>query len=126
MAISSYNSITGEVTDPEPQETEYVHRSSSWRQYIYGTDIFNTILNSPHDLPGVSLASVSGILFTANNFIINQTQVDVGDVILVRTLLQISIYVSILLYREERFLPETTSQKIYTILQGKEREMRRS
>ena len=54
------------------------------------------------------------------------TQVDVGDVVLVRTLLQISIYVSILLYREERFLPETTSQKIYTILQGKEREMRRS
>ena len=46
------------------------------------------------------------------------TQVDVGDVVLVRTLLQISIYVSILLYREERFLPESNSQKLYTILQG--------
>ena len=46
------------------------------------------------------------------------TQVDVGDVVLVRTLLQISIYVSILLYREERFLPATNSQKLYTILQG--------
>ena len=71
-------------------------------------------------LVGVVLASVSGVLFTANNFIINQSQVEVGDVVLVRTLLQISIYVSVLIYREEDFLPPTTSQKLYTILQGEE------
>ena len=130
MVISSYNSTRGEVTDQEPQQTEYIHRSSTWRQYAYGNSIINnviiiinTILNSSHHLAGVFLASLSGILFTANNFVINQTQVDVGDVILVRTLLQISIYVSILLYREERFLPATSSQKLYTILQGKEREI---
>jgi len=102
MVISSYNSTRGEVTDQEPQQTEYIHRSSTWRQYAYG----------------VFLASLSGILFTANNFVINQTQVDVGDVVLVRTLLQISIYLSILLYRGESFLPAINSQKVYTILQG--------
>ena len=69
-------------------------------------------------LYGVTLASVSGILFTANNFVINQTKVDVGDVVLVRTLVQISIYLLILLYRGESFLPANNSQKVYTILQG--------
>jgi len=103
MVISSYNSTTGEVTNQEPQQTpQYIHRSSTWKQYAYG----------------VVLASVSGILFTANNFVINQTKVDVGDVVLVRTLVQISIYLLILLYRGESFLPANNSQKVYTILQG--------
>ena len=130
MVISSYNSTTGEVTEQEPQQTEYIQRSSTWKQYAYGNSIINnviiiiiinTIFNSAYHLAGVVLASVSGILFTANNFVINQTKVDVGDVVLVRTLVQISIYLLILLYRGESFLPANNSQKVYTILQGKKR-----
>ena len=131
MVISSYNSTTGEVTNQEPQQTpQYIHRSSTWKQYAYGNSIINnviiiiiinTIFNSAYHLAGVVLASVSGILFTANNFVINQTKVDVGDVVLVRTLVQISIYLLILLYRGESFLPANNSQKVYTILQGKKR-----
>ena len=133
MVISSYNSTTGEVTEQEPQQTEYIQRSSTWKQYAYGNIIINnviiiiiiiiinTIFNSAYHLAGVVLASVSGILFTANNFVINQTKVDVGDVVLVRTLVQISIYLLILLYRGESFLPANNSQKVYTILQGKKR-----
>ena len=67
---------------------------------------------------GIVLASISGVLFTANNFVINQTGVDVGDVILVRTVIQIIIYVLILMYRGEDFLPPTRTKKIFTILQG--------
>ena len=92
MAINWYNSITGEVRDPEPQLTEYIHRRRTWRQYIHGNNIIiiiinftiiiinsiiNTILNSPPPLAGISLASLAGILFTVNSFVINQTQVDV-------------------------------------------------
>ena len=68
---------------------------------------------------GVILASISGILFTANNFVINRTQVDVGDVVLVRTAVQIAVYVTILVARGESFLPSSTEQKLYTVLQGK-------
>ena len=65
------------------------------------------------------MASISGILFTANNFVINRTQVDVGDVVLVRTAVQIAVYVTILVARGESFLPSSTEQKLYTVLQGK-------
>jgi len=41
---------------------------------------------------GVTLALVGGILFTVNNFIINQWQVSVSDVVLVRCVLTITIY----------------------------------
>ena len=64
------------------------------------------------------LASISGVLFTANNFVINQTGVDVGDVILVRTVIQIIIYVFLIIYRDDNFLPPTGTKKSYTILQG--------
>ena len=93
MAINWYNSITGEARDPEPQQTEYIHMRSTWRQYVHGSNviiiiiinntviiinsIISTLLNSPPHLAGVSLASLAGILFTANSFVINQTQVDV-------------------------------------------------
>ena len=91
MAINWYNSITGEARDPEPQQTEYIHRRSTWSQYVHGNNviiiinitviiinsIISTLLNSPPHLAGVSLASLAGILFTANSFVINQTQVDV-------------------------------------------------
>ena len=75
-----------------------------------------------HYLTGVILASISGILFTANNFVINQSQVDVGDVVLVRTAVQMAVYVTILIAREESFLPSSTEQKMYTVLQGKVEE----
>ena len=68
------------------------------------------------------MASFSGILFTANNFVINQSQVDVGDLVLVRTAVQIAVYVTILIARGERFLPSSTEQKLYTVLQGKVEE----
>ena len=48
---------------------------------------------------GVSLALVSGALFTANNFLINQFRVSVPDLLLVRTLMQMLIYTGICLYR---------------------------
>ena len=61
------------------------------------------------------LASLSGILFTANNFIINQTEVDVADVVLVRTIVQVLVYVPVILYREDNFLPASNTHKRYTI-----------
>ena len=67
---------------------------------------------------GIVLASISGVLFTANNFVINQSGVDVGDVILVRTVIQIIIYVFLIIYGDDNFLPPTGTKKSYTILQG--------
>ena len=69
-------------------------------------------------LYGVTLASVSGILFTANNFVINLTQVDVGDAVLVRTAVQIVLYVVILIKRKEDLFPPSGTMKFFTILQG--------
>ena len=48
---------------------------------------------------GLSLALLSGCLFTANSFVINQYDINVGDLLLVRTILQLLIYSSISLYR---------------------------
>ena len=39
--------------------------------------------------------------------------------VLVRTAVQIAVYVTILVARGESFLPSSTEQKLYTVLQGK-------
>ena len=68
---------------------------------------------------GVLLSLLSGSLFTANNFLINQFDVSVSDVVLVRCVLQMIIYSSICLIRGEGLLPGTKLQKTYVVLQGK-------
>lgn len=67
---------------------------------------------------GVSLAFVSGGLFTANNFLINQFHVSVPDLLLVRTLMQMLIYSSICYYRSLSPLPGPTRQRLLILLQG--------
>ena len=52
-----------------------------------------------YSLSGLSLAFLSGGIFTANNFLINQFHVSVPDLLLVRTLMQMLIYSSICYYR---------------------------
>ena len=44
---------------------------------------------------------------------------DVGDVVLDRTAVQIAIFVSVLLSRGETVLPRTHMDRLYTILQGR-------
>ena len=61
---------------------------------------------------------VSGILFTGNNFVINQSSVSVSDVVLVRTVLQLLVYSLIIWARSERILPTSPMQQLYTLLQG--------
>ena len=69
-------------------------------------------------IEGATLALVSGILFTGNNFVINQSSVSVSDVVLVRTVLQLLVYSVIIWARAERILPNSTMQQLYTLLQG--------
>ena len=64
------------------------------------------------------MSLLSGALFTANNFLINQFEVSVSDVVLVRTVLQMIIYTSICVYRKESLLPGTNNQKFYIVAQG--------
>jgi len=67
---------------------------------------------------GISLALVSGGIFTANNFFINQFHVSVPDLLLVRTLMQMLIYSSICYYRDLSLLPGPSGQKMLILLQG--------
>jgi len=67
---------------------------------------------------GLSLAFLSGGFFTANNFFINQFDVSVPDLLLVRTLMQMVIYSSICYYRDLSLLPGPSSQKLLILLQG--------
>jgi len=64
------------------------------------------------------LSLISGILFTANNFLINQWKVSVGDVVIVRTIIQMVTYTSICLYRDESLLPGSGKQKLLILIQG--------
>ena len=45
------------------------------------------------------MSLISGVLFTANNFLINQWKVSVGDVVIVRTVIQMVTYTSICIAR---------------------------
>merc|ERR1711892_1565435 len=67
---------------------------------------------------GILLSILSGSLFTASNFIINQFQVVVSDAVLVRCLLQAFIFTFIIYWSGDRFLPERLSTKLLTASQG--------
>ena len=69
-------------------------------------------------LPGVILSSLSGVLFIANNFIINQFQVIVSDAVLVRCIIQITIYTLIIFFNDDKLLPENYKKRILTVTQG--------
>ena len=45
------------------------------------------------------MSLISGLLFTANNFLINQTKVVVSDVVLVRTVITMVFYTGLSLSR---------------------------
>ena len=110
MAISKYGSINedGDSNDRENREvrSNHIHveesqRYSNLRQAIAGKFFFVYIhfITFSNLHLGFFLALLSGGLFTANNFVINQYNVNVGDLLFVRMILQLTIYTSISFYR---------------------------
>jgi len=69
-------------------------------------------------LLGVSLAVISGLLFTANIFVINQFDVVVSDAVLVGYAIQIIIFTFIIICSGDNILPENTKSRLFTVSQG--------
>ena len=65
------------------------------------------------------LALSSGVLFTVNNFVLNQTEDSLGDVVLVRTVVQLLVYFTVMLVKGESLLPPGTGARICVVVQGK-------
>ena len=61
----------------------------------------------------------AGVFFSSNNFIINQFQVVVSDAVLVRCIIQLIIYNTIIYFTKDSLLPKTCKAKLLTISQGK-------
>ena len=68
---------------------------------------------------GVLLSLISGALFTANNFVINQFNVVVSDAVLVRCIIQIILYSFMIILSDDKILPVSAKQRLLTITQGK-------
>ena len=69
-------------------------------------------------LLGVVLSVISGALFTENNFVIKQFDVVVSDAVLVRCVIQITIFTFIIFYTGDNILPEDKRKRLYTLAQG--------
>ena len=69
-------------------------------------------------ITGVVLSVISGALFTANNFVINQFDVAVSDAVLVRCVIQIIIFTFIIFFSGDKILPENKKTILYTVGQG--------
>ena len=93
MTGSKYGSINNNDTEAEPEVEARLLAGEERLQEREG--------GARGQVVGVSLALVSGALFTANNFLINQFRVSVPDLLLVRTLMQMLIYTSYCLYRSD-------------------------
>ena len=57
-------------------------------------------------------------MFTANNFLINQTALTVSDLVLVRTTIQVVLFTIVVISRGESVLPSTAIKRFYTVMQG--------
>ena len=100
MTGSKYGSINNNDTEAEPEVEARLLAGEERLQEREG--------GARGQVVGVSLALVSGALFTANNFLINQFRVSVPDLLLVRTLMQMLIYTGICLYRSPHSSLETS------------------
>jgi len=69
-------------------------------------------------LSGTLLALLSGLLFTGNNFVVNQFSVAPIDLVLVRSALQLAVYTAVCCCRREHLLPGSARQQTSIILQG--------
>merc|ERR1711915_704638 len=69
-------------------------------------------------LTGTLLSLISGILFTANNFIINQFHVVVIDCVLVRCIIQIIICGIIIFWNDDSLFHQSNKKKLFVFLQG--------
>jgi len=70
---------------------------------------------------GVALAFISGFIFTANNCAIQTMKLDFTEVLFVRSIVQVGIMASVLLWRGQPFLQINGSSKrvtLMTIIQG--------
>jgi len=116
MTGSKYGSININ-NNKEPKKGEYTDREVPSR--LQEDDEDQGWAQPGHSkLAGVCLALVSGALFTANNFLINQLHVSVPDLLLVRTGLQMTVNTCICWYRYLPVLPGDAPQKVFILLQG--------
>ena len=109
----------GAVPENEVDESESEHSFifTKHRILIFGI-ILNLWLRSIIITLGIMLSVISGSLFTANNFIINQFQLVVSDVVLVRCVIQAFIFIFIMFWNGDTFFPERSSRKLLIFLQG--------
>jgi len=133
MAITSYGSIGDEVihnsdveADQDQRERDNSQTDTEYTSLLSNNSDESTTnttccsISSPKYkyFFGVILSLISGILFTGNNFLINQWQVSVSDTVLVRCVLTMFVYTLISIFRGESLLPGNVKLKLLIILQG--------
>jgi len=109
--VAKYGSINHNVEEKDNDNSDNEENASENCTRRAALFNYNYVL-------GVILSIISGILFTANNFIINQFQVVVSDAVLVRCIIQISLYTIIIYSSSDRFLPHDCNKKLFMLSQA--------
>ena len=112
-----YGTVENEVDDGEGR-SEVSILFTKHKNIIFGKILILELRSMIISSVGIVLSIISGSLFTANNFIINQFQVVVSDAVLVRCVLQAFIFTFIIYWSGDRFLPERLSTQLLTASQG--------
>jgi len=112
IRYGAINDSVGEVTledtstqDDRTEGSQSDNSLSTWNKY-------RTFLT------GTLLSLISGILFTANNFIINQFHVVVIDCVLIRCVIQIIICGIIIFWNDDSLFHQSNKKKLFVFLQG--------
>ena len=125
VRYGAINDHDGEEDTEEQVVEDNISENSAISSNKYKT-IFAGKINDKDDnnierawiILGALLSTISGVLFTANNFIINQYKVIVSDAVLVRCVIQIFIYSIIIFWNDDNLLPQNNKKKLFTISQG--------
>jgi len=129
MLQSSINSSPSDLQTRSPNGSSEIENGHVVEEYV-------TVGNAPHDFQGVdcgccryggqtcryivgnTMAFLSGILFTINNFVIKACRLSFGEIIAVRSIIQIPLMTAIVLIQGHRLLPSTTYQRVMLCLIG--------
>lgn len=115
MTVTNYGSIAASIVGADESGLND-SLNTSLHNPIFGAK--SSVVYRNRKLIGIVLALVSGILFTANNFMVNRYSVSACHLVLVRTLLQMLVYTAYCLARSEPLLPGPPKQKMFILLQG--------
>jgi hypothetical protein len=107
-----------EDSEDSKTESDISNTIKTHKEVICGNKVTNLYKIIPNIIAGITMSLLSVSLFTMNNILIKKFSIVISDILLVRSIIQISFILPVIYYIGDSLLPRTYQDKCLTICQG--------